>query len=85
MDILMAVDWDAALAGQASAIPAVTPPPLVGVSEFIPGEVEGDATPSDDAAPRAGPILLAAGGGIAVAAVAALVVRRRNRSAEGRS
>ena len=85
MDILMAVDWDAALAGQASAIPAVTPPPLVGVSEFIPGEVESDATPSDDAGPRVGHILLAAGGGIAVAAVAALVVRRRNRSAEGRS
>lgn len=85
MDILMTADWDAALAAQTSAIPAVTPPPLVGVSEFVPGEAADGAPPSEDAGPRAGGILLAAGGGVAVAAVAALLLWRRSRSGQAKT
>ena len=38
VDLLMAVDWDAALAGQESAIPEVEPPPVTGVAAFIPAD-----------------------------------------------
>lgn len=37
VDLLMVVDWDGALAGRESAIPQVEPPPVTGVSAFIPG------------------------------------------------
>ena len=81
LDILMTVDWDAALAGEASAIPVVAPPPLAGVSEFIPGEVQGEPPPPEGDGSLVRNILLAAGGGIVIAAVAALAMRRKSRSA----
>lgn len=34
LDMLMAVDWDAALAGEPSAIPPVDPPPVTGLAAF---------------------------------------------------
>ena len=37
IDMLMAVDWDAALEGQASAIPTVDPPPPAGLADFAAG------------------------------------------------
>ncbi|MBM4018127.1 MAG: hypothetical protein FJ288_07320 [Planctomycetes bacterium] len=40
LDMLMAVDWDAALEGQPSAIPVVDPPPVTGTSEFASGKPE---------------------------------------------
>jgi len=34
VDLFFTVDWDAALAGEESAIPEVTPPPLMGLAAF---------------------------------------------------
>jgi hypothetical protein len=43
VDLLMVVDWDAALAGQASAIPAVDPPPPTGLSDFAAAKAKAEA------------------------------------------
>ena len=45
VDLLIAVDWDAALAGQASAIPAVDPPPPAGLSDFAADKGKAAASP----------------------------------------
>ena len=43
IDLLIAVDWDAALEGQASAIPTVDPPPPSGLADFAAARVKDDA------------------------------------------
>lgn len=89
VDVLMAVDWDAGLAGAPSAIPQVTPPPLAGVSEFARPQAEGAAGgPASEApAARVGRssvvlgLLLAAAGGVGIVAVVGLLLWRRGRAA----
>jgi len=62
VDMLMDVRWDAALMGEASAIPEVVPPPLTGLAKFAQAaeaesqaarpettEADATATPSDTA------------------------------------
>jgi hypothetical protein len=75
VDMLMAVDWDAALDGEESAIPKVEPPPLTGVADFVPGQAGEGAAEGGTALVRN--IVLAAGGGIVIVAVAAVVLWRR--------
>jgi hypothetical protein len=83
-DLLMSMDWDAALAGEESAIPAPAAPPLAGLSDFAAAQAPAAAEP---ASPRAGAalarnILLAMAGGVVVLAVVAMVLWRRGREAE---
>jgi len=84
VDMLMAVDWDAALAGKPSAIPSVEAPPLAGVSDFVPAGAKAAATEPLPGRGRAGlvwGVLAAVGGGVVIVAVVALVVWRKGRSA----
>jgi len=48
LDMLMTVDWDAALEGQASAIPVVDPPPPTGLAAFATDPAKA-ATAGEDA------------------------------------
>ena len=93
VDLVMTVDWTAALAGEASAIPEVEPPALSGLSRFA----EGGAAPAGQAAadpPRPtavrakSAVLLAAAaaaGGILIVAVVGLVIWRRGPPARNSS
>jgi len=80
LDLLMTVDWDAALAGQPSAIPAVETAPLTGVSAFVAAE-------NDRAAPWPRRVkilaygLMAVGAGVVILAVVGILVWRKARSA----
>jgi len=47
VDMFITVDWDAALAGEESAIPEVTPPPLTGLAGFKPPE-DAEQQPEDE-------------------------------------
>ena len=90
VDLVMTVDWTAALAGEASAIPEVEPPALSGLSRFA----EGGAAPAGQAAPRPTAVraksivflaAAAAAGGILIVAVVGLVIWRRGPPARNSS
>jgi hypothetical protein len=49
VDMLMNVQWDAALMGEASAIPEVKPPPLTGLAKFAQAAEAGGESPTEDA------------------------------------
>ena len=82
IDMVMAVDWDAALAGQPSAIPKMEPPPLAGVSAFVPGDAAG---PGRGAGTLRGLLLwyglLGAGAGVLILGAVGLWMWRKARSA----
>lgn len=77
LDLLMTVDWDAALAGQKSAIPTVDPPPLAGVSDFA---ADGAGAPVGRST-LVRNVILAVAGGLVLLGVAAVVVLRRGKPA----
>lgn len=75
IDMLMAVDWAAALDGQESAIPTVEPPPLAGLAPLVGAKTDGEAAAAGS--PLMLNLLLAAGAGLVIAAVAGVVLMRR--------
>ncbi len=77
IDLLIAADWDAALAAQGEAVPSAGPAPVGGLGEFV-------ATPADEPVAAARPassllwnVLLAMGGIVLLVVIAALVLLRR--------
>jgi hypothetical protein len=74
MDLLMAVDWDAALAGEASAIPKPGPLPLTGVSAFA------EAGPSAGRAALVLYVLVGAAAGLAIVAGVGIFFWRKMRT-----
>lgn len=77
VDMLMNVDWDAALAGQESAIPKVEPPPLTGVGAFA--KAGAAATEGDARTSLWQNVAVAVVVGVAIIAVLAAVMARRRR------
>lgn len=97
VDMLMDVHWDAALAGEPSAIPEVAVPPLTGLAKFA--EAAGEKVPPEagageaDAGAPAGvlaalasrPVVIgsAAGvAGLAIVALVSMVIWKRGKRAE---
>ncbi len=93
VDLVMAVDWTAALAGEASAIPQVEPPALSGLSGFAEAGTAPAGQPAGDASQRTGVraksiVVLAAAaaaGGILIVVVVGLVIWRRGPPARNPS
>jgi len=84
VDMLMRVDWDAALAGEASAIPEVRPPPLAGLAAFAPAAADGGSEAAEaQASPVSRLALVGVAGlvGVGIVAVAAIVIWRKGQAA----
>jgi len=75
VDMLMAVDWDAALDGQASAIPTVEPPPPAGLTAFVKQLFTSELSWSSAAVVRHTVVAVIIGLGIVTAAV--LILRKK--------
>jgi hypothetical protein len=75
IDMLMTVDWNAALEGQASAIPTVEPPPPAGLAEFAKRLVTSEMSWSSTALVRRAVVAVIVGLGIVTAAI--LTLRRK--------
>lgn len=82
VDLFFTVDWDAALAGEESAIPEVKPPELTGFSDFVPKQAEGDVDAADPAAAMLWHVGLAVAGGLVIVAGVGLLMWRKAQSAE---
>jgi len=78
IDMLMVVDWDAALEGQASAIPTVDPPPPTGLADFAKRFVTNEISWSSTAVVRHTVVAVIVGLGIVTAVV---LIWRRKRAA----
>ena len=81
LDMLMTVDWDAALSGQKSAIPAVEPPPLTGVGAFASAGAAERGGPLSSRAALLTYVLAGVAAGVVILAVAGVLVWRKARAA----
>jgi hypothetical protein len=79
IDMVMAVDWEAALSGQKSAIPKVDPPPLTGTGAFASAGAEGGGPPATRAAVLKY-LAIGVAAGVTILAVAGILVWRKTRS-----
>jgi len=79
IDMVMAVDWEAALSGQKSAIPKVDAPPLTGTGAFASAGAEGGGPPATRAAVLKY-LAIGVAAGVTILAVAGVLVWRKTRS-----
>jgi len=82
VDLFFTVDWDAALMGEESAIPDITPPALAGFSDFVPKQVSGDADGDGEAPSMLWHVGLAVVGGLVIVAAVGILMWRKAQSAE---